>query len=81
MSLDKETDGVEMMKVRVSPDGRVSKKDAGKILNGRSAKTLDNWKSKGWGPKPIKIGGRDSYDYRECLAMARGEIPIKPIAA
>ena len=70
--------GVEYQRVMVLPDGRVSFADGGKILGGRTAKTMANWRSKGWGPRPIMVGGRGFYDFAECLAMARGEIPIKP---
>lgn len=70
--------GVEYERVVVFPDGRVSRSDGGKIMGGRSAKTMANWRSKGWGPRPIVVGGRVFYDFAECLAMARGEKPIKP---
>lgn len=73
-------DAVEQMRVRVTPDRKVTAKDGGKLL-GRSDKTMANWRLKGWGPKPIPIGGRIFHDYDECLAMARGEKPIKPEVA
>lgn len=58
------------------PDRRVSRHDAALIL-GRSPKTLAEWKTRGWGPRAIVVGGRIFHDYDECLAMARGEKPIK----
>ncbi|MFC3175036.1 DNA-binding protein [Novosphingobium bradum] len=70
----------EHVKVRVLPDGRVSRREAAKIF-GRSAKTLAEWKMKGWGPRPIIVGGRIFHDLTECLEMARGEKPIAPLAA
>ena len=73
-------EGIEQVRVRVLPDNRVTRKDAGALL-GRKAKTLADWKLKGWGPRPIIVGGRIFYDYNECLEMARGEKPIVPIAA
>ena len=73
-------DGIELVKVRVLPDGRVSRRDAAAIL-GRTAKTLADWKLRGWGPKTIMVGGRVFHDYQECLLMARGEKPVAPLAA
>lgn len=72
--------GIEQVMVRVLPDGRVSRRDAAVIL-GRTPKTLADWKLRGWGPRPILVGGRVFHDYEECLAMARGEKPVAPIAA
>jgi hypothetical protein len=69
--------GVEAVRVRVLPDRRVTSADAGKIFD-RSPKTMANWRSKGWGPRPIVVGGRVFHDYDECLEMARGEKPIVP---
>lgn len=69
--------GVDQVRVRVLPDGRVTRKDAGAILN-RKPKTMADWKLKGWGPRAIVVGGRIFHDYEECLAMARGEKPIIP---
>jgi hypothetical protein len=67
----------DQVKIRVLPDRRVSRKDAAVIL-GRAYKTLSDWKLKGWGPRPIIVGGRIFHDYDECIAMARGEKPIWP---
>ena len=71
---------VDQVCVRVLPDGRVSRRDAAAIL-GRTPKTLADWKLRGWGPRPIIVGGRVFHDYEECLSMARGEKPVAPIAA
>ncbi len=73
-------DGVEQIRVRVLPDGRVSRRDAAAIF-GRTPKTLAEWKLKGWGPRAIVVGGRVFHDYAECMAMARGEKPVAPLAA
>ena len=70
-------ESVELVKVRVLPDRRVSAADGGKVL-GRTPKTMAEWRTKGWGPRPIRVGGRIFYDFDECLAMARGAEPIKP---
>jgi len=68
------------LKVRILPDNRISRADAANML-GREAKTLADWKCKGWGPRPIVVGNRVFHDYDETLAMARGEMPIVPVAA
>lgn len=70
-------EGTERVRVRVLPDGRISRKDAATIL-GRTSKTLAMWKGRGWGPRPIIVGGRVFHDLSECLAMARGEKPVAP---
>jgi hypothetical protein len=71
--------GAEQRTVMVLPDRRVSFADGGAIM-GRTPKTMANWRSKGWGPRPIMVGGRGFYSYDECLQMARGEKSIKPEA-
>lgn len=63
--------------IRVFPDGRISAADAGKVL-GRTPKTMAEWRCKGWGPKPIRVGNRIFHQLGECLEMARGTKPIKP---
>lgn len=70
-----EDDNVEMLKVRVMPDGRVDRPNAA-VAFGRSPKTLAEWKCKGIGPRPINVGGRVFYDWQEVRAMARGELPL-----
>lgn len=72
--------GVDQVKVRVLPDGRVSRREAAKMLD-RSTKTLADWKLRGWGPRAILVGGRVFHDYEEVLAMARGQKPVAPDAA
>lgn len=70
-------DDFETIKVLVLPSGRVNRKNAARIF-GRTTKTLAEWKCKGIGPRVYKVGGRALYDPDECLAMARGEKPLKP---
>ncbi len=72
--------GVDHLRIRVLPDGRVSRRDAAMIL-GRTPKTLAIWKMRGWGPRPIMVGGRVFHDLNECLAIARGEMPVVPNTA
>jgi len=70
----------ERVPVRVLADGRVSRREAAKIFD-RSPRTLADWKLKGIGPRAIVVGGRVFHDFEECLAMARGEKPVAPMAA
>ncbi|MEG3176194.1 helix-turn-helix domain-containing protein [Sphingomonas sp. RB3P16] len=51
---------IDQVRVRVLPDGRVSRADAAAFL-GRSPKTLAEWFSRGIGPKARKVGGRQYY--------------------
>lgn len=80
MSSAESTVSLSELRVRVLPDRRVSRRDAGVIL-GRKSKTLSDWMLKGWGPRPIRVGGRIFHDLDEVLAMARGEKPVAPVAA
>ncbi len=47
---------IRQVRVRVTPDGRVTRRDAAKFL-GLEPKTLSNWALQGKGPKPVKLGG------------------------
>ncbi|WP_283418686.1 DNA-binding protein [Sphingopyxis sp. Geo48] len=71
--------GVERVNVRLFPDNRITRADWAKMVN-RTTKTVTMWASKGWGPQPISVGGRIFHNFAECQAMARGEVPIKPLA-
>ncbi len=51
---------LDNVKVRVLPDGRVSREDAAAFL-GRKTKTLADWQRLGLGPMPLKVGGRFFY--------------------
>ncbi len=65
---------VDQVKVRVLPDGRLSRKDAAKYL-GRAEKTLAMWEMVGQGPRSVKVGGRRFY-FKDALdAFVRGETP------
>lgn len=59
---------VDQIRVRVLPDGRVSRDEAAKFL-GISPKTLAQWKSLGRGPLPRKVGGRAFYYLRDLEAF------------
>lgn len=56
---------VEQVKVRVLPDGRMTRRDAARYL-GVEDKTLANWGLIGKGPPSIRVGGRRFY-YKDCL--------------
>jgi hypothetical protein len=56
---------VEQVKVRILPDGRMTRADAARYL-GHATKTLAMWALAGKGPRCVKVGGRIFY-YREDL--------------
>ncbi len=56
---------VEIVRVRILPGGRMTRKDAAAYL-GREAKTLAMWAMEGKGPKPYRAGGRCFY-YKDDL--------------
>ena len=75
MSMSEETASpVEQVKVRVLPDGRLSRKDAAKYL-GRAEKTLAMWGMVGQGPRSVKVGGRIFYFKDDLDAFVRGDVP------
>lgn len=51
---------LEEVKVRVLPDGRLSRADAAKYL-GLAPGTLANWDSKGEGPRSVTVSNRIFY--------------------
>jgi hypothetical protein len=65
------------VKVRVLPDGRMTRRDASVYL-GLSNDTLRTWASQ-WsanrkGPRPIKVGGRIFYLKADCDAFIRAGV-------
>lgn len=56
---------IEQVRVRVLPDGRMTRDDAARYL-GHQPKTLAMWQLHGRGPRSVKVGGRVFY-YREEL--------------
>ena len=62
---------VEQIRVRVLPDGRMTRADTAKYL-GRAEKTLAMWSLEGKGPTPHKVGGRIFYYLADCDAFIRG---------
>jgi hypothetical protein len=63
---------IELVRVRVLPDGRMSRKDAAKYL-GRAEKTLAMWEMESKGPPSVLVGGRRFY-FKDALdAFIHGE--------
>ena len=53
-------ESVDQVRVRILPDGRMTRKDAATYL-GHKPKTLAMWELEGKGPKSVKVGGRRFY--------------------
>ena len=51
---------VEVPRIRILPDGRMSREDAATYL-GVKPKTLAMWELQGRGPRSVKVGGRRFY--------------------
>ena len=69
--MESDTD-LEVAKVRVLPDGRMTRQNAARYL-GRKPKTLAMWAVQGKGPRMTKVMGRCFY-YKAVLdAFVRGE--------
>ncbi len=62
---------IERVKVRVLPDGRMTRKDAAKYL-GRAEKTLAMWEMEAKGPRSVLVGGRRFYFKNVLDAFIRG---------
>ena len=63
---------VEHVRVRVLPDGRMTRRDAARYL-GIAEKTLAMWALEGKGPKSILVGGRRFYFQSTLDAFIHGE--------
>jgi hypothetical protein len=59
---------VEIVRVKVLPDGRVPRADAARFL-GLASATMAAWCVKGIGPRPRKVGGRIFYYLRDLEAF------------
>lgn len=68
------------MQVDATPDGRVSRNEAARLL-GFTSKTLAEWHRLGVGPKSVLVGGRRFYFVDDLMAYARGEKTVRPEAA
>ena len=67
-----EPNGLDRVRIRVLPDGRVTRADAARFL-GCSPKTLAMYAMKAKGPPMVKIGGRAFYLIEKLQSFARGE--------
>ena len=56
---------IETPRVRILPDGRMTREDAARYL-GLKPKTLAMWEMEGKGPASVKVGGRRFY-FRDVL--------------
>ena len=63
---------IEVVTVRVLPDGRMTRRDAARYL-GIKDKTLANWELMKRGPPSVLVGGRRFYYKNELDAFIRGE--------
>ena len=79
MTEQSETVTIETPRVRILPDGRMTRDDAATYL-GVKSKTLAMWQMNGKGPRSVLVGGRRFY-YNDSLdAFIRGET-TEPVAA
>jgi hypothetical protein len=70
-----ETVTVEQPRVRVLPDGRMTREDAA-IYLGHKPKTLAMWALLGKGPRSIRVGGRRFYYKADLDSFIRGEAAL-----
>lgn len=68
----KTDDTIDQVRIRVLPDGRVSRRDAATFL-GHSEKTLANWALKNYGPIGTRVGGKIFYKYDDLKVFASVE--------
>ena len=74
MNLDAETPlQIEVPRVRVLPDGRMTRENAATYL-GLKPKTLAMWAMEGKGPPTRRVGGRVFYYKNDVDAFIRGEV-------
>lgn len=59
-------------RVRITPDGRLSRKEAA-IYLGYKPKTLANWEMKGFGPRSVLVGGKRFYYQTDLDAFIQGK--------
>ncbi len=69
---DQAATSFEQVRVRLLPDGRLSRRDAALYL-GYEVKTLAMWELEGKGPRSLKVGGRRFYFKEDLDRFIRGE--------
>ena len=67
-----ERSDVEVMRVRILPDGRLARRDAAKYL-GVAEKTMAMWQMNVKGAQSVRVGGRRFYFQANLDAFVRGE--------
>ena len=73
MTVSDLTEGpLDQVRVRVLPDGRLTRADAARYL-GRAKKTLEMWAMEGKGPRSVRVGGRIFYFKRDLEDFVRGQ--------
>ncbi|WP_082442370.1 helix-turn-helix transcriptional regulator [Sphingomonas sp. Leaf257] len=63
---------MEMVKVKITPDGRLTRHDAAAFL-GLSVKTLANRNGRGLPPHSFRVGGKRFYWLKELQAFIDGQ--------
>jgi hypothetical protein len=63
---------VQHVIVRRLPDGRMSREDAATYL-GHKPKTLAEWALRNYGPRAVRVGGRNFYYQRDLDLFIAGE--------
>jgi hypothetical protein len=64
--------GMEQVRVRILPDGRMDRENAARYL-GHNPKTLAHWQLEGKGPRSVRVGGRRFYFKRDLDDFIHGE--------
>ena len=78
---DKLRESINQVRVRVLPDGRMTRADAARYL-GVEPKTLANWAYQGKGPQAYRLMGRNFYYQADLDAFLRAQSGIDgPVAA
>ena len=66
------SEAIDTVRVRVLPDGRMTRDDAARYL-GHQPKTLARWQLEGKGPKSVLVGGRRFYFKKDLDGFIRGD--------
>ena len=69
---DEQRENIDQVKVRVLPDGRMTRADAAHYL-GVEPKTMANWACQGKGPRAHRLMGRNFYYKADLDALLQDE--------
>ena len=64
-------DSVIVERAYVNAAGMIARRHAAKTL-GVTPKTMCEWGAKGFGPQPVRVGGRIFYRWSEVATLATG---------